>query len=279
MRKSAFIVLLICVLLLPSLVTHADVILEPENDFFEHNRNDVVYLDRRFTVNSPTGSISVKREPGSQREIATIDNDRTVYVQFSCLYNGDFWGIVTTNPSEQSDADYGWVKMDQLLVLYDYVAFQEDHIGQFYPYEGDYDEVKSASAVIVWPWPGAETPLWVAEDLDVDYFFVSYAYRDERGDEWGFISYLFGHRNIWINLSDPMNSDIDPFNPMPPPRPWVSETDHTDIGGANASRVNPWDHTFTIAIALVAALVVVTLVLIKLFWKPQKSDYGGDGNV
>jgi len=270
MTKSVFAIVMAFLLLLAPIKAYADVIFEPDNDFYKQHEAQILFLGRTFCANGTDGSASVKKEPGAKSDTAEIQNGETTYIQYSCLFNGDYWGFT----SEYS----GWVKMDQMLVLYDYVAFEEDHQAELYTYSGDYAEIKKTGAAVAWPWPGADAPLWTIENLDTTNFSVTYAYKDEEGREWGFVSYIYGSRNIWVCLSDPMNSDIPAFNPAPPPTPWVSDTVHTDIEKLE----NPSSANLTLIIILVAALVIGTVVLIKVFWKPNKVEAqiesGGESN-
>jgi hypothetical protein len=155
--------------------------------------------------------------------------------------------------------------MNELLVLYDHVAFDDEYSASFYTYTGDYDEIKAAGSVILWQWPGSGIALWTTDYLDTVNFSVSYAYMDEQGREWGFIGYLYGHRNIWVCLSDPLNSNIPIFNPTPEPAEWVPDTLHTDIlqhGGEQGSEIP----TLAVIVVLVTALVAGTAMLIKVLY-------------
>ena len=245
--------LAVCLLLMAPHIVHADVIIEPENDFYKQHESQIEYLGRRFYANGGGGNVSVKSEPGSKNEVAKLQNGEETYIQYSCFYDGDYWGYAL---------DFGWIKMDQLLVIYDYITFEEDHPGEFYSYEGDYDEIKRAGAVVVWPWPGSDAPLWTFEYLDTENFSVSHAYRDEQGREWGFVTYLYGHQNVWVCLSDPINQNIPVFNPEPEPMLWVSDTEHIEI----EKSVNP---ITVLVIVLVAALAIGTIILLRVFWKPE----------
>ena len=248
-----FIALIAAVfLLMVPLNAYADLIVVPDNEFYKNHQGQFVYLGRSFCANSAVGSVSIKDGPDTKKDIAKLENGETIFIEYSCLYNGEYWGFTFDY--------YGWVRIDQLLVFYDYVAFGEDHLVEFYTYEGNYDEIKKTSAVLAWPWPGADAPLWTIEDLDTTYFRVSPAYRDEQGREWGFVSYLYGSQNIWVCLSDPLNRDIPVFNPEPAPMTWVSDTEHVDIGKTDNSTVG-------LIIILVAALAAGTAVLIKVFWR------------
>lgn len=253
MFKRIFALAAVCFLLAPAFLANADVIVEPSNDFYSQHQDRLVYLGRSFYADGPEGNVPVKTAPGAKNDTAELRNGEVVYIEYSCLYDGDYWGFIYTYPG-------GWVKMDQLLVLYDYISFEEEHLDEFYTYEGNYSELKKAGAVVLWPWPGAEAPIWTIEDLDTENFWVSYAYTDEYGREWGFVP-LYDNR--WVCLSDPLQRDIPAFNPAREPTRWLSETFHAGIEKSGGS-------TLVLIIVSVAVLVIATAVLIRIFWKPEK---------
>jgi len=259
--KRVFAFFAVCLLLAPALAAQADLIYEPENDFYEQHSSEILYLGRSFMANGADGFAQVRKEPGASSVIAELQNGEATYFQYSCLYDGDFWGYTS--------AYSGWVMMDQLLVLYDYISFEEEHLAKFYSYGGDYGEIRKEAAAIAWPWPGAEAPLWTFEDLDVENFWVSHAYTDDYGREWGFVTYLYGYRSIWICLSDPLNRGLAAQSPAPEPEQWVSDTEHTEI--AVAGGLSPEVAILAIIIVMVLALAVGTVVLIKVLWKPAKN--------
>jgi len=256
--------LVVWVFLASPLAVHADVLIDPNNHFYEKNQGAIIYLDRSFVANGENGSVAVKKAPDAVGSVRKLKNGEVVHMQFSCLYDGAFWGF-TYEPS-------GWIKLDQMLVLYDYVAFAEDHLQEFYPYTGDYAKIKETRSAMVWPWPGADHSLYTFEDLDagsLERFGGLSAYKDAGGREWGFIGYLYGRQNAWICLSDPLNKDLPALNPAPEPDIWVSETPHVDLkqtAGADGFPV------LVVVIALVVALVAGTAVLIKVFWKPDQTN-------
>ncbi|MCL1895676.1 MAG: hypothetical protein FWG03_03925 [Clostridiales bacterium] len=263
MKKTANIlaVAIMLFLLAPALTVYADAIAESQNDFFNQHRSECVYLGRSFSANGEDGQVSLKNAPGAGKEIATVENGETVYFEYSCLYEGEFWGL--------SPRFEGWGDLSQFLVLYDYIAFEEEHLGEFYPYEGDYGEIEKAGRAFAWPWPGADAPLWAIEDIELEYFWADCAWRDEQGREWGFFSYSRGGSDIWICLSDPENRDFSAFNPGAEPAPWESETEHTNISAQGGLPV-----ILIVVIVLVAAVVLTTVLLIRKFWKPNKMRNG-----
>ena len=262
MCNRFFVILVLCTFFMPTLGTYADVLVEPDNDFYARHGAQTVYLGRSFVANGEDGHVAIKYEPGSRDDIASLENGEVVYMQYSCLYDGEFWGFTF----EYS----GWIKLDQMLVLYDYVAFAEDYNDEFYPYNGDYKEIKESGAVIAWPWPGADTLLWTVENVATTNFYATYAYKDIQGREWGFVTYLYGNQNIWVCLSEPLNRNLPAFNPKPEPDVWISETVHADI--KQYASKNEFQALIVI-IVLVTMLVFGTAVLIRVFWEPNKTKF------
>jgi len=270
--KRLTVILVFCILIMMPLTAYADIIYEPDNDFYKQYKYQIKDLGRSFAANGEDGSVSVKIEPGTGNDITELNNGAVTYIRYSCLFNGDFWGF-----TEQHS---GWIKLDQMLVLYDYITFNEEHNGEFYHYNGDYAEIKDTRSAIVWPWPGADNYIRRFENLDAASYAVSYAYMDDDGREWGFVTYIYGYRNVWVCLSEPTNDSIPVFNPAPDPVPWVSETTHFEImrnepdsetAYTEINRTEPDSDAamLILIIAMVIVLAAVTAVLIRIFWKPK----------
>jgi len=249
-------------MLIPSFAALADALVAPENAFYSRHRDYVVSLNRSFSANGADGYASVKKAPDSGREVGRIPNGEVEYFHYSCMYDGEYWAF--------SFSHSGWVRIDQLLVQYDFISFEEDHSKEFHDYNGDFAELEEAGAAIMWPWPGAEEPVWTMEDIELDNFYFRFAYTDSHDREWGFIMYWRGVRNFWICISDPLNDEIPAFNPAPGPRPWTPSHNpdrlpvHINIEPSGSPGL-----LITVVIS-VAVLVVATAVLIWVFWKQGK---------
>jgi hypothetical protein len=111
------------------------------------------------------------------------------------------------------------------------------------------------------------TTLGVEPNLNTANFWVSLAYEDAQGREWGFVPYLYGSRNIWVCLDEPLNSDIPAFTPTPAPGPWVPDTEHEDIK-------KPGNKMLLLVIILVVALTIGTAGLMRVLWKPGREVQG-----
>ncbi len=250
--KRVFVLLLCCMVLMPSLAAHADIIVEPDNDFYAEHQDQMTQLNRSFVALE--GGAYVLEAPDSLSEIAWIPEGESVFLDFSCLYEGAYWGF--------SQNDNGWVNINELEVLYDYISFEEEHLSEFYPYEGTYDTIRETQSAIAWAWPGSGDPLFTLEDLDADSFSVAHAYQDSDGREWGFVGYYHANRNFWVCLSDPVNRDIPAFNPAGEAQVWESDTTLEEIPASS-----PW--ILILIVVLVAVLALVTAILIAVFFRKK----------
>ena len=263
----------ICLLAVP-IAANADII--RMNDFYRTNDN-IEPLDRYhyFQANGIFGNISFKAAPGSSEEVFTCENGTIIGIYSTYLYKGRYWGF----PIKPYHGfwDYGWVLMDELLMLYDSQDFEEENEDRFYVYTGSYDALLSAEKLIIWQWPGSDREKIIREEFIIDTESPRTAYRDAEGREWGktrvanIISYagidptdpinIWGNRG-WICLSDPENNtDIPAFNPAPKPVKWSPN------GESNWSSNN----TPLLVIILVAAFVAGAAAYIRIARKSNNT--------
>lgn len=257
----AFLLLSAFILMVP-LAAYADVLVEPNNDFYSRHRDECTPLNRSFYANGEGGSVSLKKQPGSKAEVAAVENGEVLYIMFMYNHKGELWGVAELYAQDKPTNPWhaGWIPMNQLLLVYDYISFAEEHQADFYPYTGSYDALKTAKKIVLWPWPGSGKTQGSLEAIEDENFQVSHAYTDEQGREWGFVGYWYGRRNAWVCLNDPANSDIPAFNPAPQPDIWQPGAADAPKGGLSVP---------IFIVILVAALVVGTAVLIRVLWKPK----------
>ena len=265
--KNRIITIIICMIVVfaPTCV-YADVVDEPWDRFYSRYVEYMAPVERRFIANGEDGFAQIRKEPGAKNATGTIENGKRVYIEYACLYHGDYWGLV------YAEADYGWARTDELLVEYDDIAFRAELGDEFYTYEGDLEEIYEAGSVYLWEWPGCGESPYPLGVFEGDSHMVSVAYKDEYGNEWGVLNF-FG-RSSWVCISDPMNNDLPARDPMPAPAPWTPSYEYVDIGGGGGSGGGGGGIGMTmipfIIVIIVAAVVVCTILLIKRFYKPKE---------
>jgi len=192
--------------------------------------------------------------------------------------------------------------MDQLLVMYTCDDYNYEHKDEFYEYTGSYDAALTAEKLVVWEWPGSDRAKrildygsWIGENVNVrsntfsdNGFLVEgicadYAYRDEAGREWGYVTITYTYSSwkkssyigdksasmkAWVCLSDPQNSNIASFFPAPAPTEWVP----------NGSAEFTSKHSITILIPIIILLIILLfavafaiVVRVKVFRKRKEA--------
>jgi len=271
MSKRIFVFIAACLIMLSApFAVFADVIYEPQDDFYFRSRKDCEDLRLNFTANGAEGSVSVRQEPGSGNEIIAVENGETIHIYSVYNHQGDSWGlcdrVMPTLSDEEGWTWYtGWVKMEQLLLVYDYLAFANEHENEFYVYDGSYEKLTNAEKIAFWTYPGSGVVAGIYnEKIDENYlnWYNPQAYSDARGREWIYFRRLprGDFFDVWICVSDPENEDIPATN-QPRENPVTGDIFAAPSPGLSLPRA---------AIIMVASLVIGTAVLIRLFWKPNK---------
>ncbi|MCL2158176.1 MAG: hypothetical protein FWH48_02080 [Oscillospiraceae bacterium] len=257
-------------------LVYADALVEPQNDFFFRHRSECEYIDQSFYANGEGGSVSLKEEPGSKKEVATIQNEEILDVSHVYYHNGEAWGVAVIYTPETLWL-YGWVPLSQLLLIYDSRAFIQDHNEELEPYNGDYQELLTAGQIVFWKYPGSGIIMFIMQENIEEFIgyyiemskdenygpYISYVYTDEQGRDWGFSGWGgWGSNNSWICLSDPENSEIPAFTEN-------ATTSFLESAENNSPKTGI--SMIWVAAILVALLVAITGILIRIFWKPNKA--------
>ena len=153
----------------------------------------------------------------------------------------------------------------QLELIYDHISFEEAYGGQFRAYSGEFaDYSGAAQGIAFWEYPGAPEPnlVW---DYDSDILSglrepnsFSAVFTDETGLDWGYVPYLYGHRNFWICLDDPAETDFS-----------VREIPQPELIPAQPPAPPP---VSPLPAALVGAVVLVTAGLLFLLSRTRKQN-------
>ncbi len=270
MSKRCFAFTLLLVLLVFPLAARADVIVEPQDDFYAAHKDACAAHFRRYYANGDGGQVSLKKEPGSLTETGVTENGKTLTIMFTYESGGKRWGVAELGAGGLSA---GWVPMDQLLLVYDSLAFCDEHKDDFYPYEGAYDALTKVESIVLWSWPGSGKIQSTLDSRKVNGSFkVTEAYRDAEGREWGFLQYFGGSRNAWILMSDPGNEAVEAFN-LPPEhtfKPRVTVVPADTPGQAmqqNTKNIAHDSSRIGLIVGSVAAVAAISAVFVRLVFK------------
>jgi len=257
---ATIILSLVLSLIFPALLASADILWEPDDSFYRRNQHRTTLVGRRFYANGEGGFISMKAQPGSERQVEGYPNGEIIFIQFALDHDGETWGIGYAQ---------GWVRMDQLVPMYDQISFADDNRQNLHAFSGSIDPVLDAETIVFWTWPGSgevvitHSPMRDNRELESMWLQPSSAYTDADGREWGLIPYFYASRNMWICISDPSNENIPAFNAAPMPDLIQPAAEVPPSEGLPLP---------VIIIILVIVLAGVTVVLIRVFWKKSKTE-------
>ena len=235
---------------------YADILWTPQNTFFERHENECTYVGRSYYANGSEGYVTLWDAPDGRTVCAQYENG----CQLRVYWQYKDWGCISVWGDEGS-VD-GWVPMADLVLIYDYLSFEEEYAGQISDYSGQFAHYEGSSdGFTFWEYPGAPQPklVWDYDDIipiltgsEGKESYISKVFTDENGLTWGYIGYFFGNRNSWLCLDDPTGTEF-PLRSIP----------KTLITPAATPQLPAPSITPYILVAGVAGITVVLVLLLK----------------
>ncbi len=217
--KRAFVLLLALLLCLalaaPSL---ADVIWEPENDFYEKHFDECYYEDRVYVAGGEEGFVRAFDVPLG-KQTTEFPNGEELYIEWIWDREGG-WGFLRYR--DDRGWQEAWVQMGDLTVKYDAVSFAQEHGSEFiYPEEEVLLPLEGLEQLVLWTYPGAvdHSVFSVYSDSGEPPLWFNTLYEDPKGRTWGNLGYYYGYRNVWVCLDDPESEDLSGTVPTEVPSP------------------------------------------------------------
>ncbi|MCI9005811.1 MAG: hypothetical protein HFH39_11390 [Lachnospiraceae bacterium] len=258
--------------------THADVLFEPEDSFYQERRSECTYVSRQFTANGPEGKVIVYESPESSKVVDTWENGHQATVAYTYEdKDGTVWGVCESG---------GWMPMEYMEVIYDNISFMEEHAADIKAQQGTLDK-QEGEKIIFWKYPGSEDS-YEAEAWDTPLGYEN-VYEDSEGHSWGYVGYYYGYKEVWVCIDQP-TADFQQLYPNGAPQgnaadkaetegSQVSKTDgnNQDIkdtenpdSSSQEGRIEPKKDygTMILAAVLVGGVVLVTVLLLVL-WKKR----------
>ena len=131
-------------------------------------------------------------------------------------------------------------------------AFAELYGGGFVEFDLSYtDALEGPVVTALWLYPGAAESLCTLTAEGYPANELGPCYVDSNGQFWGYAGYIYGQRFVWICLSDPTGTSVEPDQAVID----RVETRVTELETAQRTQL-------ILAVVLVAAVAAVTLVLI-----------------
>jgi len=235
---------------------YGDVIWEPQDSFYEKERENCEYVNRTYFANGGKGYVTVYKNPKSKQVVTDIENGEDIHILFTYKdKSGREWGLTEFKGKGRKT---GWMLMDELMARYDHLSFSEDHAKEFIDYDGSFDPGQYEDKIIVWKYPGSDVIAShiYPDDLKEYPPDFSYMYIDNEGKKWAYFGYYMGLRDGWVCLTDPENENLPAI-----------KIDYEGLIPASKPDRTPLQRNGSgLFIGLVAGLVIVTAVLIKVFY-------------
>lgn len=206
MKKRFYVFAALICCLFFSIPARADVIVEPADYFYAAHANECKYVGRTFTANGPDGKVILYKSPELPEVVTVWENGQRAYIYFTYRdQDGIEWGIY-----DDHNGTMGWMPMAYMEVVYDSIAFQEEHRSQITEQFGELDEKYQGQDIFLWRYPGSLEYNYVTFKDDPPTY--NHVYVDENENSWGLIDYWYGSRDVWICLDAP-NADLDQLYP------------------------------------------------------------------
>ncbi len=245
MKRFATLLLILVLCLSLGMSALADVIYEPEDDFFEKHRDECFYENRVYMAWGEAGHAAVMKNPKSNKVMEELPNGTEVYVGWIWGKEGG-WALLEGR---------GWVRMDELSVKYDSISFEEEHGAEFVILEEpEFIDLTGCECLQLWRYPGDTEPFatlsWTGEDAwfsepPKDLSFNTIYESPSGGHRWGYVHYFYGYRNCWVCLTAPdaawfcgsseLSEEQPPNTPSPAETPAPTEAPVSTVSPASTA--------------------------------------------
>lgn len=249
--------LLLCAVLALALCmpAMADIIWEPDDDFYMEHRDECARVESDYEAVS---AVNAMKSPVERKTAASIETGTVVYISY--VWHGEHadWGY-TENYN-------GWVPLNFMRRLYNAADFAAEHAEEFVERAGSVSRAEH-DTICFYTFPGSGEIEMSIAPADFDWAEDDPAYyevwTDAEGREWGHVGYYYAIRG-WVCLSDPEADDLPADAPYyAEPAPDISDTSSDSSSAAPAG--------LSLAATLVIIVMAVTAVIISAgFMRKEK---------
>lgn len=211
-KRGATLLWMLLLFLSLSVSALADMIYEPEEEFFRKHEDECYYENRDYIVAGAEGYAVLQRTPEGGGYVNVANGE---VFRVSWIWDGGdqgLWGLVSYYDEAYQLWQDMWLPLADAEVKYDAISFAQEYGGEFlHPEEGRTLDLSGYGSMQLWAYPGAEAPFasfgWTGEDAwlseapeDLTFYTL---YEDAQGRTWGNLGYLYGYRDFWVCLTDP----------------------------------------------------------------------------
>lgn len=264
MKRTLCLILALILALSMCVFVSADVIWEPEDDFFTWHSGDCTYVSAVYYANGENGYISVYAAPGDAKPRCVIPNGNAYGVSWT--YNGE-WALIEYDKLTLENAygdETGWVRLTELAKKYDGADFQRDYADKMTAGEVTLSSEDVGESFVVWNYPGSGEVEYYSIPANDDLHFDS-VYVDANGLRWGYIGYYYGRLNGWVCVDEPANAEI-PAGSEKVELTLIPAAGEKELGGVETSSGSE-----TVVVVCAVAVVIVAAGLIVMAIRKKKA--------
>ena len=197
--------------LLFSVPAYADIIYEPNDDFYQQHIDEceTTYYWKTYKVISDS-AVLIVRSP----EDDTVVGEYKPGVFFSTntsYQSGDTIWYYLTDFDHPDKA--GWISNAGIEQIYDTDCFTEDHISEL---QGTVKlDIKKLKEITFCAYPGGhQIDTRILQNQTDETLTCEGSYTDREGKVWGYCGYFYGPVNGWVCLDDPTLANTDTADPL-----------------------------------------------------------------
>ena len=226
-RKVKSLAMLLLGVLIFSVNVWAEDAWVPDDPFYTEHADACVPNGRTYQANGPNNQVILYESPASAKVMNTLENGEVTPIDYTYTNEqGIEWGFC------EVDGIMGWLPMPYMVLMYDYISFEEDYADQIIEErkqmihmssnlpedrEMQMEFMNSSRQIKFWKYPGStERYIIKANESSTSSPEYKKVFVDEEGRRWGFITYYSGeHLNRWIciNSVKELLADVEELYP------------------------------------------------------------------
>lgn len=260
MKRLTTLFLILC-LLLPLSVAAADLVWEPNDDFYDQHRDacEPVYETQRAAQ-----EIAVWQDPETDTVLWTLDEGDEVYVYQSYKDSRRIvWGLI----EKEEYGRTGWIPLGLTIVPYSQRQFMEDNRTRVKTY-GDTPPACENACFYTYPNSGEYVIRSVGSSTSYDFYYV-----DKDGRAWARYDPPSYDSYTWVCADDPANTELPVYSGDTPYKggPVEKLFRDTDDGddGDDGERTRG-DATWVWALGAVVLVIAIAAVVLALVFRKKK---------
>lgn len=255
----------------------ADTVWEPNDDFYTKHAQECEYEGCAYQTNAKEGYVTVYEAPNSGKEVGKIKNGKSFYVGFTWTDNSgakwgvvDLWGHEPENGEIYADRELsnGWVLLENMAPVYNEGDFRREHETEFAEYTDEMQGYEIENGIQLWEYPGAATPIGEIKSYmsPGDEPFYDMLYTDEEGRRWTYIGYYYIQKG-WVCIDDPEAKELGGETKTE----ILADEIYPPMDAEGELQDEPKEN-MKLAIIPVLAVVVITAILIAIFFGKKKKE-------